>query len=247
MMNHHWKTLLLLTCLPVGCGENANTKVPPQATVEPTQPAPAEPSAHEPSTLLDQSVLGEIDWLVRAGFYDKADLMRIICDEIYYDSNLDADQVSAAIDKRIKAWMQTQKTWPKVTDCDKLDQVFAKLNERGIIALQNAGNTQSDGYEIFEETLKEHPQPTSVIGYCFYHNQDLERVVDGDDLYLAFGPVKAEDEESRGPEIGKIIRQELEQAGLKVKWDGTFNERIRVTDMAWQKRNPACKPIDFDI
>lgn len=235
-MNHKWNLLLLLTCLALGCGENTNTNALPQAAVEPAQPVQAEPPAPKTPAPLDQEVRDEIDWLVRAGFYDKADLMRIICDEIYYESNLDSEQVSAAIDERISSWKDTQKTWSKVTDCDKLDQVFAKLNERGIIALQNAGITQSDGYEIFEDTLKEHPQPATVIGYCFYHNQDLERVVDGGDLYLAFGPVKAQDEETKGPEIGNIIQAELEQAGFQVKWDGTFKERIRVLDITWQKR-----------
>ncbi|MCR9231503.1 MAG: hypothetical protein NXI29_10875 [bacterium] len=241
MMNHNWKTLLLLTCLSVGCGENTNTKVPPQATVEQAQPE------KQVASPLSQEAQNQIDWMVRSGFYDYSDLFRTLCLEVFPDEEMDIKLVKQACDQRIQSWQREQKNWPAVTDCDRLDKAFEKLEEQGIISIQFAGNTQSDGYEIFEDTLHIHDHPASVIGYCFFHKQDLERVMDGKDLILSFGPVNPEDEKSRGPEIGKIIQQELEQAGLKVKWDGTFNERIRVTDMVWQKRNPACKPIDFDI
>lgn len=187
---------------------------------------------------LDADVLTDIDWLVRTGFYDKADLMRIICEEVYYHYSLNTDQVSAAIDERLSAYRAEQKNWPDVTDCDRLDQAFACMEKRGLITLENAGNTQSDGYEIFEDALQEHPQPKTVIGYCFYHNQDLERVVGGLPLYLAFGPVDPKEEETKGVEIGNIVREELERSGLEVEWEGTFQDRLRVPGLDWQKRSP---------
>ncbi|QDV53781.1 DUF6891 domain-containing protein [Gimesia fumaroli] len=185
---------------------------------------------------LDAEILKEIDWLVRAGFYDKSDLMRIICEEIYAQEDIDESLVSKTIDSQLAAWEEQKKTWPAVTDCDRLDSVFDALNKRGINAQQNSGNTQSDGYENFRYDYEEHPAPASIVGYCFYHNQDLERVVGGDGLYLAFGPVDPKEEEAKGMEVGNIIREELQKAGLKVEWDGTFNERLIVRDFVWQRR-----------
>lgn len=185
---------------------------------------------------LDTELLREIDWRVRAGFYDKSDLMRIICEEIYAQEDIDKLSVSKTIDSQLAAWEEQKKSWPAVTDCDRLDSVFAKLNKRGINAQQNSGNTQSDGYENFRYDYEEHPDPKSIVGYCFYHNQDLELVVSDGLLYLAFGPVDPKEEKAKGLEVGNIIRDELQKAGLKVEWDGTFNERLKVQDFVWQRR-----------
>ena len=66
-----------------------------------------------------------------------------------WSGELDTHDVSAAIDVEIARWEAEKQTWPTVTDCDRLDAAFAALNERGVIALQNAGYTQSDGYDDF--------------------------------------------------------------------------------------------------
>src|SRR6185295_1242458 len=97
-----------------------------------------------------------------------------------------------------------------------LDTAFAAINKRGVIAMHNAGYTQSDGYDDFREAYSQHPNQRSILGYCFYHEQDIQRAVRGGGLYLAFGPVDPDDEETKGREVGNIIREELERAGLKV-------------------------------
>ena len=55
-------------------------------------------------------------------------------------------------------------------------------------------------------------------------------------LYVAFGPTNPDDEDIKGVEIGNIVREELERAGLKVEWNGTFEERMHVADLDWKKR-----------
>jgi hypothetical protein len=210
----------------VGCGQ-------PDAPRNVNPPNQAERQAH---TMLPRETLEEISALVRSGFYDKERLMEIFCEGRYAPGELDRDDVSAAIDSQFAQLETEKKAWPAVTDCDRLDSVFAAMNKRGIIALQNAGYTQSDGYSDFLQAYKNHPDKSSVIGYCFYHEQDLERVVRGDPLFLAFGPLDPDDEELKGPEIGRIVREELERAGLKVDWDGTFENRLSVPNLVWQRR-----------
>ena len=186
--------------------------------------------------MLEPETKSEIASLVRSGFYDRERLMEIFCEEMYEPDELDADEVATEIDAEIVKWEAEKPTWPKVTDCDRLDSVFDALNERGVIALQNAGYTQSDGHDDFLDALDDHPDQDSVLGYCFYHGQDLERAVQGQGLWLAFGPVDAEEEESLGPQVGEVVREELQRAGFTVEWDGTFSKRIFVPDLVWQRR-----------
>jgi hypothetical protein len=97
--------------------------------------------------------LEHISTLVRSGFHPKEILMEMFCEEIYAPGELDPDEVSSAIDAEFQKLSAEQANWPDVTDCDRLDIVFAALNERGVAALQNAGYMQDDGYdEVWEST-----------------------------------------------------------------------------------------------
>ena len=110
------------------------------------------------------------------------------------------------------------------------------MNERGVIGLQNSGYTLTDGHIYFWQDYENHPDKSSILGYCFYHGQDLERAVRGGGLFLAFSSVHSEDEENKGSEIGNIVCEELERVGLAVQWDGTFKQRICIPKFVWQRR-----------
>ncbi len=126
--------------------------------------------------------------------------------------------------------------WPKVTDCDRLDNAFTALRRRGIVALHKAGNDQSDGHDIFRYTCSRANDRNSIIGYCFYHLQDLERAIDGGGLYISFGPTDPKMEEVEGAKIGRSVKQELGRAGLEVIWDETFAKRIFIKKFEWRRR-----------
>ena len=186
--------------------------------------------------VLDEETNDAIAVLTRSGFYDRETIMEIVCQEMFGPGEVDEAAVGKAIDAEMRALAAERATWPEVTDCDRLDEAFGALNARNIIALQNAGYTQSDGYDDFQEAYARHPKKASVIGYCFYHGQDLERAVRGEGLWLAFGPVDPKREATDGPKVGAIIRDELQRVGLPVEWDGTFGQRISVPRFKWQKR-----------
>ena len=187
-------------------------------------------------TALDSTVIEEIDVLVRSAFWD-ADRMRdIMCEELYEPGDLDEDAVSNAIAFSIVQWQSSQIEWPEVTDCDRLDKAFEKLNERGVIAMHNAGMTQSDGHNDFREIYENHPNKSQLLGYCYYHGQDLERVVRGGPLFFSFGPCDPKLEEIEGPKVGQLIVQQLTDAGLIVDWDGTFDNRMSIPKFNWQRR-----------
>jgi hypothetical protein len=185
---------------------------------------------------LNSDALREIDGLVRGGFEQRDRIIEILCEEMYAPGELDEAEVIAAVDAALVALARAKAMWPETTDCDRLDGVFAALNARGIIALQNAGYTQSDGYDDVRQSYDERLDPDTVIGYCFYHGQDLERAVHGEGLYLAFGPLDAKKEETEGPRIGAMIVEELARAGFAVTWNGTFGQRIFIPAIDWKRR-----------
>ena len=175
---------------------------------------------------------------VWSGFYTESEILEIITEEAFEPGEINKDEANNAITAELIRKSQEEVIWPAETDCDKLDRAFSELNAMGVIALQNAGYTQSDGMEDMVEQYDELGGDTSpVIGYSFYHGQDLERAVRGEGLMLTFGDINGEDE--KGEKIGQIIHDTLRKAGFNVEWDGTINKRIEIKNLDWKKRGPA--------
>ena len=185
---------------------------------------------------MKQETRDEITAWVRMGFYSEDTLREIFCEEMYAPGELDENDVTEAIRADLAKVRADQEEWPGETDCDRLDRVFEALNAKGIIALQNAGYTQSDGYDDVCQVFQDAGDQSAIRGYCFCHGQDLERAVRGAGLFLAFGPMDPEKEETDGPLVGAEIVTELETHGFKTRWNGTFNQRIFVEDLDWKKR-----------
>ena len=185
---------------------------------------------------LDPEILYEIDTHVRGGFAQRDDIIEILTEEMVDDVDLDAAEVESAVDAAFAAHERSKASWPPQTDCDRLDAVFDALEAQGLIALQCAGYTQSDGFDDVCEVYDSQTDKGGVIGYCFYHGQDLDRAVHGQGLYLAFGPMDAGLEETEGPRVGRLIADELRREGFKVDWDGTFAQRIFVPQLDWKRR-----------
>lgn len=128
----------------------------------------------------------------------------------------------------------SERTWPAVTDCDRLRAAFASLEAQGILCRENYTCCGTcGGAEILGELEDVFADGREVSGYAFYHQQDTESAVDGSGLYLAYGAVAA------GPEaavaIGKVVAKALLEQGLTVSWDESFEMRIGVA-MDWKKR-----------
>lgn len=182
--------------------------------------------------------LQEVALHIRGGFDDRDRVVEAFCEEIYEPGELDPEEVEAAVDAAFARLEAEKAGWPEVTDCDRLDAVFAALRQRGIVALQNAGITQSDGYSDCSEEFASlsAQQRSRVIGYCFYHWQDVEHAVEGRGLFLAFGPVDPKQEKTHGPAVGRVVVEELQKAGFATAWDGTFGARILIPKLDWKRR-----------
>jgi hypothetical protein len=178
---------------------------------------------------------------VAAGFLD-ADAVEQAAIDCFVDG-LDDERLDPALLKRIAgvetdkafaAQLDAQRQWPTVTDCDRLDRAFADLNRRGIVARQNFACCSNCGRaEIGGEIDTEQKRGIKVIGYTFFHSQGTEGAVEYGDLYLAYGDLTGE--ATAGVQIGRTIVEGLEQQGLPVEWNGSFDKAIRVK-LTWQRR-----------
>lgn len=185
---------------------------------------------------LPDEVIQQISTFVRAGFESRGRIVEILCEETYEPGELDRSEVEFQVNAAFTSLKSERRRWPEVTDCDKLDLAFAALLKRGVMALQNAGYTQSDGYHDVLEAVDGQPDKTLFVGYCFYHGQDLERVVQGGGLHLAFGPIDPRTEQTEGVRVGQIVVSELAAQGFEVEWPGTFDKRIFVPRFDWKRR-----------
>ena len=185
---------------------------------------------------LTNEVRGEIQVLVHGGFEDAARIVEILIDERYETGELDEAEVQACVDQSFAALERSKAQWPAVTDCDRLHQAFAQMAMQGVLALLNAGYTQSEGYEDVQQALRERRDAEDLIGYCFFHGQDLECVVGGGGLHLAFGPLDAKLESTLGIEVGQRVVRALAAAGLHAQWDGSFQQRIFIPVFDWKYR-----------
>lgn len=131
--------------------------------------------------------------------------------------------------------------WTEPTLNDRLTEAFADLEDRGIVALEDAGYTMSDGWEDVAEAATE---LDDARGAVFFHGQDVERGVRGEGLMLAFGAFE------RGPghdaasvAIGREVVEVLAAYGVPTSWDGTVKQRIAIPPFPWQKRQFTESPL----
>jgi hypothetical protein len=171
---------------------------------------------------------------VWSGFYSSQDIEQI-CQYTFEFGKTGMDWVRACIDQQFADKFEQQLEWPEKTDCDRLDEAFAALEKFCIIALQKAGDTQSQGMEIVSGLWRdlggEHSQ---VVGYCFYHAQDLERVMKGDALHLTFGDIHGD--EAKGVSIGMLLCRVFKQHGFAVVWDEDVKTRVQICGIDWKRR-----------
>lgn len=184
---------------------------------------------------LHEEVTEALNELVTISLIPTKELLLETLEDMFYGEDLDTPSIEKEIDKAIAAKLKEELFWGPVTDFDRLDNVFAELNRKGIVAVHVAGFTSSDGFEEAAdayESLKE--EGIDVNGYCFYTTQDFQYAVKDQNLGLAFGAF--EDHEKNGLSIGKIIANVLEKEGFSIDWDGTLEQKITIRPFVWRKR-----------
>ncbi len=202
------------------------------------QPRPAN---QPPAT--DEQVQDEIaDWAgryVRMGFDTRDQIVEMVTEAMQddYPDRVTEQRVAEITDRLLTEHYEAQQAWGRPTDCDKLDQAFAALQQQGIVARQNFTCCQNCGLAEMGDEIAEFAKHTDPIGYTFYHQQDTESAELDGSFCLAYGTVGGDENDALA--IGGKVRQTLEAHGLTVEWNGQLDRRIEVTGLDWKKwRDP---------
>jgi hypothetical protein len=184
-------------------------------------------------------LFARVDCAVRGGCWDEEEIFDDIEQSVEMERGADKALVGQ-LKQYAQGAMQEQDlretTWNDPTMNDAIDRACEELNAAGIVALQNAGYTQSDGWADVNEVAAD--QPGRPRGAVFYHGQDLERGVAGKGLWLAFGTYEDDDakRDAAGAVIGREICQVLARHGVPVEWDGSVDQRLSIPPFEWRKR-----------
>ncbi|WTW95672.1 hypothetical protein OG216_20795 [Streptomycetaceae bacterium NBC_01309] len=183
-----------------------------------------------------------IELAVRGGFKDADELEAWVERELGADYPELRDELNSLVAQRFREHRRREARWRKPTANDAIDQAFDKLNERGIIALQNAGHTLSDGWA--EAHAAASARPTPARGAVFYDSQGLECGVAGGGLMLAFGAFEDDlaKRDAAGAAIAREVCDTLTAHGVRVKWEGTIHSRIEIRPFTWRKRRWTTAP-----
>lgn len=191
----------------------------------------AKPTMSPEMNETDKYILNAIHKWVWSGFYSPEEVDHMIDDILEDDAN--ETMLRDAVDPEFSKFEEAQSTWPKVTDCDRLKAVFAALDKRGVLCLDNAGYELSDGHTEAFEVLSKQPGQ-KYFGYCFYHGQDVEGALAGYGLHLAFEHIDHNSSDTL--KVGTLVREELERASIPLEWNGTSCMRIYLPKFDWKNR-----------
>ena len=110
----------------------------------------------------------------------------------------------------------------------RIDEVFDALTKAGLVALQDAGQTQSDGFSDCSQAFRERGgKKAGLHGFCFYTRQDLNRAKSSSQLSLAFwGAPKGADADMQ--RVGELVVDHFRKAGFEVRWSGAASMRPEV-------------------
>ena len=176
---------------------------------------------------------------LRSGFLPIEEIEEATREEV--DENGFADEISevwilATIQQEWRRLEHESQHWVHPTDTQKLMAAFDQLCKDKIIALHNAGYEMSDGgVEAVEIEIQLRKKGITSDGYCFYHQQDLDRVLGpAGVLNIAFQKID-NSEDAVTIEVGTRVLEALQAHGLLAEWDGTATNRIQVRNFLWRR------------
>jgi uncharacterized protein DUF6891 len=177
-----------------------------------------------------------IAYRVREGFESVHDIVENATDYAYEthgreDLQPEIKRITAEL---IAAHRAEEAGWEGPTDCDRLNEAFAALNEQGIVARQDFSCCNNCGFTEIWDEVEQEERRRPVEGYVFYHLQCTERAIKSGQLLMAYGCIE-DDTEALHRVANKVVA-ELRQVGLNASWQGTAYHPIVVDGIVWRRR-----------
>jgi len=181
-------------------------------------------------------LLSAISLAVRSGLGTETEVIEGI-EQRVEDELGDSDpqlvrELEAEARRLLAAQHAEELTWTGPSTNEAIERAFEELNENGLVALENAGYTQSDGWSDAKEVAGDRDAPPR--GAVFYHGQDLAQGVAGEGLYLTFGAYADGEEASLA--IAREVCETLASHGVETSWDGSTKTRILIPPFPWRRR-----------
>jgi len=174
---------------------------------------------------------------IKSGFESLEDIIDSTLEEVEdegWENEIPEEWVRDIISREYVKNELASKTWEHPTDTEKLHTVFDRLCNEKIVALHNAGYTQSEAIYDVQDVWKDlEDEGIKPIGYCYYHGQDLERVIETGVLCIGFYGEK-EKNDKEAILIGNKLVLHLKEAGFTVEWNGMASKRIEIQDFNWK-------------
>ncbi|WP_327246757.1 DUF6891 domain-containing protein [Streptomyces sp. NBC_01320] len=189
------------------------------------EPVPAIPAE------IEEQLTERVRLALRCGYGTVKSLTELAEDYLVEDG---VHPVTAAQARRLveRLWLERvdqQEQWTDVTDADRLERGFARLDGSGITAREHFTCCRSCGLGEIHADGEE-----DARGFVFFHTQITEAAAGGHGLSLYYGGF--DESEATTVAIGREVAAALGAAGLTVKWDGSPDQAIEVTDLDWRKR-----------
>ncbi|PTL81258.1 NusA N-terminal domain-containing protein [Vitiosangium sp. GDMCC 1.1324] len=188
----------------------------------------------------------QVEIAVRGGYLDEEEVLAFVKERVEDELRTsDATEEFLAYARRLLEEHRAEEAgWSGPTTNDAIDRAFEELNRQGIIALQNAGYTLSDGWDDVAAAKAERYEP--VRGSTFFHGQDVERGVLGMGLMLVFGSFERDPklDEEASLAIAREVRETLARHGVETEWNGSVKTRISIPPFPWRKRGKRAQAAD---
>jgi hypothetical protein len=168
--------------------------------------------------------------LIRCGFHKRMEVARSVSE--FFDPTVrpvSIEQADAVVAGPWRERLAEQKSWPRVTDPDRIAAAFEELESAGITARMNFACCGNRGHgEIGAEAAP------GARGYVFFHSRATEHAARGHALGLCLGAFRGS-----GTDVSAVageVARALRRHGLTV--DERPDRLLDITPIDWRKRLP---------
>ncbi|WP_458406279.1 DUF6891 domain-containing protein [Methanobrevibacter sp.] len=174
---------------------------------------------------MDSDLVDEIDYMVelltKSGFFSVEEIREILEDQ-FIEEEIDFSNYDISLNDFSNE------------NFSKLEKVFIKLAQEGIVAIHNCGFDIEEGVsDAFELEVHLANNNYNAVGFCFYTFDDMEESIWNGMLKITFGDF--ENNQDKALEIGNIVKKYLESENFTINWDGTVNNQIEINPFKWDK------------
>ena len=173
---------------------------------------------------MNEDLVEEIEYLIeiltKSGFFSVLEIEEILLDQ-FGEEVSDLSKFTIALPDSSNE------------NFKKLDNVFKKLANVGIVGIHNCGFDIAEGVsDAFELYLHLYNNNYNVDGFCFYTLEDVEYAIFDSKLRITFGDF--ENNENKALNIGKTVYKYLNEE-FDVLWDESINNQIEINPIKWDK------------